>query len=96
MKYMSLILILLTACGPRGESGPQGPPGQNSEVAIVQLCPGNPQPHVFVEVAICIEDRLYAVYSKHGGFLTYLPNGRYASHGIRSRCNFIVSGCKVQ
>jgi len=90
--------------GPQGSMGPMGPAGSPgvagnnglngvdaSPTTIVQLCPGvTSYPGVFVEVAICLQGSLYGVYSDHGGFLTYLPPGRYSSNGIGSACNLTI------
>lgn len=89
------------ATGSSGQSivGPQGPAGQNGSngldstpIAVVNLCTEAPSyPGVFVEVALLINNRLYAVYSQNGGFMTYLPPGNYSSNGIGSACNFTVN-----
>jgi|ERR1035437_5500528 hypothetical protein len=82
--------------GATGEQGPQGltgPTGADGHIAtIVQLCPGTPSyASVFVEVAMCINDQLYGVYSANGGFLTLLPPGTYNSNAIGSACTLTVS-----
>lgn len=78
--------------GVDGHAGATGPAGADSTIAtIVQLCPGAPSyPGVFVEVALCINNELYGVYSANGGFLTKLPPGYYNSNGIGSACNLTV------
>lgn len=89
--------------GPIGATGPQGPsgvPGRDGvdaePVRFVQLCPGTPAyPSVFPEQAICSGGKLYAVYSVPGAFLTYIPDGRYSSNAIGSRCSFTVHGCEI-
>lgn len=84
--------------GAQGPSGPAGSPGLNATpVTVVQLCPGaTSYPGVFVEVALCINNKLYAVYSIPGSFLTLLPPGSYTSSGIHSACNLTVGpGCQV-
>jgi len=65
-------------------------------VTVVQLCPGVPSyPGVFVEVAFCINNELYAVYSSPV-FLTLLTPGAYSSTAIGSACNLTVEpGCVV-
>lgn len=78
--------------GERGPVGPQGPAGADGQLAtVVKLCPGTTAyPAVFVEVALCINNGLYGVYSANGGFLTYFPPGNYSSAGIGSSCNLTV------
>lgn len=78
----------LTVVGP---PGPAGLDGTDASIGIVQLCPGVSTHSVFVEIALCINNDLYAVYSAHGGFMTYLAPGGYSSNGIGSACNFTVS-----
>lgn len=88
--------------GPVGDTGPAGPQGQTgasgSTVREVQLCPGTPTyPSVFPEVALCINNTLYAVYSANNGFLVRLTPGRYSSNAIGSRCSFTVfDNCVVE
>lgn len=89
--------------GPKGDSGdtvvgPAGPRGADGEIAeVIQLCPGTSTYGVFVEVALCINSKLYAVYSANGGFLTYLAPGNYASNAIGSACNLtVLPNCRVQ
>lgn len=107
----TLVALGLTTCappegkqgipGPRGEQGVpglQGPRGSDgTQITVVKLCPGaTSYPNVFVEVAMCIDSKLYAVYSANNGFLTYLPPGRYQSNAIGSACSFTVgAGCEV-
>lgn len=64
----------------------------------VQLCRGTPSyPSTFVEVAFCLNNELYAVYSQNGGFMTLIPPGQYSSNGIGSSCSFtVLSGCRVE
>lgn len=89
--------------GPKGDSnvGDPGIDGQNgtdgTQVTIVKLCPGETTyPSTFVEVALCIEGKLYAVYSTHGGFMTEVPPGSYSSNAVGSKCDFIVGpNCQV-
>lgn len=110
MKY--IILILLTAAcmperGPQGYIGPsgpigipgdEGPPGRDTvPIRVIQLCPGvTTYPTVFVEVALCINQELWGVYSANGGFLTLLPPGNYSSNAIGSACNLTIKpNCEV-
>jgi hypothetical protein len=84
--------------GLPGQQGVQGDVGPTTNVATpVQLCPGvNTYPNTFVEQGLCINSKLYAVYSVNGGFLTYLPDGAYGSNAVGSSCNFTVTnGCTV-
>lgn len=104
-KYLVMFVMfpMIAACGrgPMGPSGPtgaQGAPGvdgqdgQDAVATVVKLCPGvTTYPSVFVEVALRIDSRLYAVYSSHGGFLTELVPGRYTSNTVGSRCDFTVN-----
>lgn len=85
--------------GAIGTTGPQGNPGVDATpVTIVKLCPGSTiYPSTFVEVAFCINNKLYAVYSTNGGFESEIPPGSYNSNGVNSTCTFTVtSGCVVQ
>lgn len=80
--------------GAKGETGPVGADGQIA--TVVQLCPGYSNYGVFIEMALCINSKLYGVYSQNGGFLTLLAPGRYSSSGIGSACSFTVnSNCEV-
>jgi hypothetical protein len=102
-----LFLLSLTACGqgPQGPAGPQGVRGDRGEtgpggadgtaVTLVPLCPGVANYGVFVEQALCINGKLYGVYSAHGGFLAHFADGEYKSNAIGSACNLTVSGCTV-
>lgn len=84
--------------GSNGVDGADGKDGVDATpVTVQQLCEGTPTyPSIFVEDALCINDKLYAVYSANGGFLSYLPPGEYSSNGIGSRCNFSVDiGCQI-
>lgn len=93
--------------GPKGDTGSAGQDGQSivgpaglngadgTQITIVQLCPGTSNYGTFVEVAECINGKLYGVYSANGGFLAYLANGSYTSDGIGSACNLTVNGCTV-
>jgi predicted small lipoprotein YifL len=84
--------------GMPGQDGSDGQPGApGTVVQFVQLCPGTPSyPSTFIEYAVCVENKLYAVYSANGGFLTYLPPGAYQSNAIGSACNFTVgANCQV-
>ncbi len=99
------------ACrGPGGYQGAQGLPGLAGQsvtgpagsdgtiVTPVQFCPGTPSyPSTFIESGLCINGKIYAVYSANDGFLTYLPTGSYSSNAINSRCNFtVLSNCGVR
>lgn len=106
---ISIVLVLLfLGCqhGDRGEQGvpgesivgPQGPAGADGNLAtLVALCPGvTTYPSAFVEVALCLNNKLYGVYSANNGFLTLLPPGNYSSNAIGSACNLtILPNCVV-
>src|ERR1035437_2115892 len=87
--------------GPTGATGPQGVPGTNgtnaTPVTVVTLCPGvSTYPSTFVEIALCLNNNLYAVLSEHDGFLTYLPPGKYESKALDSSCDLTVHpGCVI-
>lgn len=91
--------VVLTGCGKDGANGLNGSNGSNGKdgvdatpVTVVKLCPGTTTyPSVFVEVAFCVQHKLYAVYSANGGFETEIVPGYYSSNGIGSRCNFTVA-----
>lgn len=77
--------------GSTGPQGPQGPAGADGQPAqVVLLCPGVSNYGTFVEVGLCINNRLYGVYSANGGFLTELAPGSYTSNAIGSACNLTV------
>lgn len=84
------------ATGATGSQGVAGTPG--TLISSVQLCPGTPSyPSKFIEVAFCISDQLYAVYSANDGFMTLIPPGAYSSNGIGSSCSLtVLAHCKVQ
>lgn len=78
--------------GNPGVVGPQGPTGADGQIAqVIPLCPGTSNYGTFVEVALLINNKLYAVYSANNGFLTYLAPGNYSSNAIGSACNFTVN-----
>lgn len=81
----------LTIVGPQGPAGVAGVNGTNASIGIVPLCPGVSSYGTFVEVGLCINNDLYAVYSTHGGFMTYLAPGNYSSNAVGSACNLTVS-----
>lgn len=84
--------------GIQGSQGLQGPTGLNgSTITLVQFCPGTPSyPSTFPEIGMCINNKLYAVYSANDGFLTLIPPGVYHSNAIGSSCNFtILPNCGI-
>lgn len=85
--------------GQDGAQGPQGLPGApGSTITEVQLCGGcqAAYPSVFPEIGLCIDNKLYGVYSANGGFMVELPPGTYSSNGINCSCTLTVaSGCIV-
>ncbi len=105
MKRLLLVSCLaLMACrGYDGYQGSTGLPGKDGQsvtgpagsdgttVTPVQFCPGTPSyPSTFIESGLCINGKIYAVFSSNDGFLTYIPPGGYSSNAINSRCNFTV------
>lgn len=86
----------LTVVGPVGPAGLDGKNGTNASIGIIPLCLGVSTHSTFVEVALCINKDLYAVYSANGGFMTYLAPGAYSSDGIGAACNLTVhANCVV-
>lgn len=86
------------ARGPQGATGARGPAGvDGSSITVVPLCPGvTSYPSTYVELALCIDSRLYAIYSSHGGLLVELVPGAYSSNAINSACNLTVAAnCQV-
>lgn len=84
--------------GPIGDTGIQGPAGvDGTAITIVQFCNGIPSyPRTFPEVALCINNNLYAVYSANNGFLVLVTPGSYKSNAIGSSCNFtVLPNCQV-
>lgn len=90
--------------GAVGATGPQGPAGQDGSngrdgangadgqpARVITLCPGvTVYPSAFVEVALCINNELFGVYSTHGGFLTKFPPGTYSSNTVGTACTLTV------
>lgn len=79
--------------GQNGLDGSNGINGTNGTVITsIQLCNGiTPSyPSTFPEVALCIDNQLYAVYSANDGFLVLLTPGVYSSNGINASCTFTV------
>ena len=66
-------------------------------ISPVQFCPRSTEyaTGTFSEVGFCIDGKLYAVYSDHGGFMSVIPNGTYSSNGENSSCVFKVDGCNI-
>lgn len=83
------------ATGAKGDKGDAGTPG--TTVEVVQLCGScvGAYPNVFPEIGLCMNGKLYGVYSANDGFLVFLPNGAYHSKGINCECNLVISGCTV-
>ena len=84
------------ATGPTGNQGATGTPG--TVVYAVQFCPNvtTSYPNTFAEVAFCINNSLWAVYSQNDGFLTEVVPGTYSSDGINASCTFTVgSNCEI-
>lgn len=92
------------AVGAKGETGAAGTNGENGQdgrdgadgvdatpVTLVKLCPGTTTyPTVFVELALCIDHKLYAIYSSKS-VLVEIPPGNYTSDSIGSACSLTVA-----
>lgn len=80
------------AVGPAGASAPP-----SSSVTIVALCGGaTVYPVNFVEVGICLNNKLYGVYSENSGFMTEIVPGAYHSNAHGNSCNLNVGlNCQV-
>ena len=102
-----LTLMILAGCGvegPRGFNGADGATGpagaDATPVVPQQLCAPSfvpSYPNTFPEYALCIQNKLYGVYSSNGGFLAELPIGVYSSDGINASCTFTIkANCVVQ
>jgi hypothetical protein len=68
-------------------------------VASVKFCPNDAPvyPSKFPEVGFCLANKLYAVYSANGGFMTEIPPGTYRSNAVGSSCTFVVlTNCRIQ
>lgn len=87
--------------GPTGPMGPIGLPGADAPptggVVVVPLCGGvTTYPINFVEVALCINNKLYAVYSENNGFMTEIVPGAYFSNAHGNTCTLTVgTNCQV-
>lgn len=89
--------------GSDGTDGTNGTNGSNgidaTPITVVQLCAPSfvpSYPSVFPEVALCIDNNLYGVYSANGGFFSELTPGTYSSDGINSSCTLTVGpNCQV-
>jgi len=108
---LALLLSSCGPTGPNGDEGVQGQRGttganglngingtNGTTVTPIILCPGfvPSYPNTFPEYALCLQNKLYGVYSDHSGFLAMLPPGRYYSDGINASCTFNVgSNCTV-
>ena len=87
------------APGLPGAIGLPGTPGLDATpVKVVNLCPGaSKYPQVFVESALCIDHKLYGIYSVAGGFFSLLPEGDYTSKTIGSACSFkVLPDCAIK
>lgn len=83
------------ANGAQGPAGADAPP--TAAVTIVPLCTAiTTYPTVFSEVGFCLNNKLYGVYSDHGGFMVEIVPGGYSSNGINSSCTLTVhANCLV-
>lgn len=80
--------------GPAGSPGLNGSNGQDaSPITSVQLCGSchASYPSTFPEIGLCINDKLYGVYSANGGFMVEIIPGTYSSNGINCTCTLVVS-----
>lgn len=96
---LTIVALAVALVGCEGKKGDVGAPGSDANlVTPIQLCPGvTTYPSAFIEVAVCIDDQLYGVYSSLDGFLTKLPPGAYVSNAIGSNCNFtVLEHCVIQ
>lgn len=86
--------------GQDGADGTNGANGSNGTIiTVVQFCPGHgtQYPSSFPEVGLCIDNKLYAVYSANDGFLTEVKPGYYYSRAVGSSCNFeVLLNCEVR
>lgn len=91
--------VVITCNGQTGATGSQGSAGTNgvdaTPVTLVQLCPGVSNYGTFIELGVCLNNKLYGVYSLNNGFMTYFANGSYSSNAVGSACNLTVNGCTV-
>jgi hypothetical protein len=91
-------LVLNGSNGSNGKDGQNGTNGTSGTIITsIQFCPGTPSyPSIFPEVGFCINDKIYAVYSSQGGFLTVVQPGTWVSNAIGSSCTFTVGpNCEV-
>lgn len=98
MRKLSVILFLCLGCGQPSASVSQTLPiAASNGITPVQFCPNTTTyPTTFSEVAFCIDNNLYAVYSENDGFLSLIPPGNYISNGINSTCTFhVLPNCIV-
>jgi hypothetical protein len=76
-----------------GSDGQNGSPG--TVVAPIKFCHAScaatSYPNNFPEVGFKIDGKIWAVYSKNGGFLTEIVPGRYSSQGVGCSCTFVVN-----
>lgn len=83
--------------GSNGSNGAAGSPG--TVITPIQLCAPSfvpTYPNVFPEYILCINGKVYGVYSSLGGYWTELSPGTYFSNGIGSTCTVIIGpNCKV-
>lgn len=96
MKKLLAILVLCIGCGQQ-TTAPAPTMPLTAGIIPVQFCPNTTTyPTTFSEVAFCINNNLYAVYSANDGFLTLIPPGNYTSNGINSTCTFqVLPNCIV-
>ena len=79
--------------GMPGMPGHDGRPGQDgTSVELIQLCPQFTGSYgSFPEYAICVENRLFAVYwDGHNSWLAEIYPGSYSSTSSTNACSFTV------
>ena len=93
-------VVLNGKAGTNGSVGATGQAGVSGTIITpVKFCAGFTQnyPSTFAESGLCINNKIYGVYSAHDGFLAELPPGNYSSNGINSSCSFTIkANCVVQ
>lgn len=82
--------------GTNGTNGENGAPG--TQIVPTQFCVNSGAtvyPSNFPEFGLCIDGKMYGVYSANNGFLALLPDGTYSSNPVGPQCTFVIAGCTV-
>lgn len=77
-------------------NGTDGVPG--TIITPVQFCKNFRAlyPSAFPESGLCINNRMFGVFSENGGYLAEMANGTYYSNGRHSTCVFTLKdNCQV-